>query len=62
MLENGSDLHINDAIALGLLKNSCGTYVNGAIIVVIYTHLSGIINNNNESTEVQTLGVIRIQL
>ena len=52
MLENGYDLHINerrrhDAIALGLLKKSCGTYVNGAIIVMLYTHLSGIINNNN---------------
>ena len=30
-------------IALGLLKKSCGTYVNGAIIVMLYTHLSGII-------------------
>ena len=37
-----------DAIAPGLLKKSCGTYVNGAIIAMLYTHLSGIINNNNE--------------
>ena len=36
-----------DAIALGLLKKSCGTYVNGAITAILYTHLSGIINNNN---------------
>ena len=67
MLENGSDLHKTsvrryDTIALGLLKKSHGTYVNGAIIAMLYTHLIRIINNNNESTEVQTLGVIRIQL
>ena len=53
MLENGSDLHINerqryDTIALGLLKNrkknaklrfftSRGTYVNGAISDVIHS-------------------------
>ena len=29
---------------------------------MLYTHLIRIINNNNESTDVQTLGVIRIQL
>ena len=34
-------------MALGLLKKSCGTYVNGAIIAMLYTHLSGIINKNN---------------
>ena len=32
-----------DAIALGLLKKSCGTYENGAIISMLYNHLSGII-------------------
>ena len=28
----------HDAIALGLLKKSSGTYVNGAIIVMLYIH------------------------
>ena len=52
MLENGSDLHINERqkirhYPLGLLKKSRGMYVNGAIIAVSYTHLIRIINNNN---------------
>ena len=34
-------------IALGLLKKSRGTYVNGAIIAMLYTHLIRIINNNS---------------
>ena len=34
-------------IVLGLLKKSRGTYVNGAIIAMLYTHLIRIINNNN---------------
>ena len=32
-----------DTIALGLLKKSRGTYVNGAIIAMLYTHLIRII-------------------
>ena len=32
-----------DTIALGLLKKSRGTYVNGAIIAKLYTHLIRII-------------------
>ena len=52
MLENGSDLHINERqkirhYPLGLLKKSRGMYVNGAIIAMSYTHLIRIINNNN---------------
>ena len=52
MLENGSDLHINERqkirhCPLGLLKKSRGMYVNGAIIAMSYTHLIRIINNNN---------------
>ena len=34
-------------MALGLLKKSRGTYVNDAIIAMLYTHLIRIINNNN---------------
>ena len=52
VLENGSDLHINERqkirhYRIRLLKKSRGTYVNGAIIAMLYTHLIRIINNNN---------------
>ena len=52
MIENGSDLHINERqkiryYRIRLLKKSRGTYVNGAIIAMLYTHLIRIINNNN---------------
>ena len=52
VLENGSNLHINERqkirhYRIKLLKKSRGTYVNGAIIAMLYTHLIIIINNNN---------------
>ena len=36
-----------DTIALGLLKKSRSTYVNGVIIAMLYIHLIRIKNNNN---------------
>ena len=53
MLENGSDLHINERqktrrYRTRSIKEIVWYLCNGAIIILmLYTHLGGIINNNN---------------
>ena len=52
MVENGLDLHINERQKIRRyrtrsIKEIVWYLCNGAIILMLYTHLSGIINNNN---------------